>query len=802
MKFVFTESFNIEAWNGYIARYRNGISGSHNASMFLAEELARLGHNVDFVSINNKMLPDTYLKVKYINYQQYQPTECDYIIMTYELNNAKILNKIFKFKQIIVLMNCDLSYENNINYYLFRNLDKEKITIAYLSNNGKKNILSVPECSFLNEYNNFILPDSINTEEIFQVSIRQKYNLFSFFPCLGRGYKMVTEIVKYFENFNLLINTYAGDGDQYETNLPQVLKTRDTSKFSIYEGLLYSKYFVYPLINMNTNEIHYDTFGYVVLEALLHGVVVIAPRMEVFEELYGDAICYVESDGIIDPENLVHWKKNDPNFGYPIIHNYAKQIMMLEDNRSIYEEYVNRGLRLKDKFCNKQIAAQLLGYLSNPLISPIPLENLMIPIEPPLLKEEPSDVKTTGKTILGIFAGRENRMSILVKYLKLAIERKIIDEVHVWDYTKKKSDEEYIRSISNIKRTSSKDFGNYVELFTPIKENSIELKVKAPSDIHIVITDGISSTYEFVVGGWNNTKSLVRYNGMDMEPVIHNDTIADKNNYINIKITAENGIIRLFKDNNQILSCDSPVDFEVKRIFIKTGMGSTGDVLYEVCRNPGFFYMDTCNKDNWNNFYNNYSSSEYKDDIIIKCDDDIVFMDLNKLQEFIDYRRESDEDLIFANIINNGVSSYYQQNKYKLIPEDLITLEYPPTSSFEDSLLNDSIKPELLHQYFTENYRSFIDYPYNKEIIPIHCRFSINFFSYKGKDWHKIENCGTNDEEDLTINYVLNKGFRNVLYTDFYVSHLSFWTQEDKGMNGDFICKVYDALYYKMEKLV
>jgi hypothetical protein len=97
MKFVFTESFNIEPWNGYIARYRKGISGSHNASMFLAEEMARLGHDVEFVSINNKMLPNTYLKVKYINYEQYEPTDCDYIIMTYEVNNAKILNKISEY---------------------------------------------------------------------------------------------------------------------------------------------------------------------------------------------------------------------------------------------------------------------------------------------------------------------------------------------------------------------------------------------------------------------------------------------------------------------------------------------------------------------------------------------------------------------------------------------------------------------------------------------------------------------------------------------------------------------------------
>ena len=43
MKFIFVDSFDL-VWNGYSARYENGISGSHTAIMYLAEGLAKLNH--------------------------------------------------------------------------------------------------------------------------------------------------------------------------------------------------------------------------------------------------------------------------------------------------------------------------------------------------------------------------------------------------------------------------------------------------------------------------------------------------------------------------------------------------------------------------------------------------------------------------------------------------------------------------------------------------------------------------------------------------------------------------------------
>ena len=209
--------------------------------------------------------------------------------------------------------------------------------------------------------------------------------------------------------------------------------------------------------------------------------------------------------------------------------------------------------------------------------------------------------------------------------------------------------------------------------------------------------------------------------------------------------------------------------------------------------------MDTCEK-SWKNYYQYYSSNkfEYEYTTIIKCDDDIVFIDLNKLPKYIEFVKNNDYDLVFANTINNGVSAYYQQNKYNLIPTELINLEYP-NGGFCGSLWESGNKAEILHKYFIENYKKFLDYEYNNEIIHIKTRFSINFFAVKGKNWDKICDCYIDDEHNLTVDYVQNRNFKNVLYTDFYVSHLSFHKQIETGINLINLIDSYDKLYYTIE---
>jgi hypothetical protein len=363
---------------------------------------------------------------------------------------------------------------------------------------------------------------------------------------------------------------------------------------------------------------------------------------------------------------------------------------------------------------------------------------------------------------------------------------KIIDEVHFWNNTRNAYDECYIKSITNLKRTSSAKDGNYVIITPKIIDNSFEIKVNARSDFHIKI----NGTYEIVLGGWDNTKSVIREikeNNVEIfqliKPILENDII--------IKVSM-NDYLSIYKNNELIIH--QPIEnVTIEKIQIKTGHNSVGEIDYTPTQNQGFYFMDTCEK-TWKNYYQYYTNTKYANDIILKCDDDIVFMDIYKLPKFIEFIKNNDFDLVFANTINNGVSSFFQQHRYNLIPTTLMNLEYPNEGLY-GTLWESGEKAEKLHNYFIQNNKKFLlD---RGETIQINTRFSINFFGYKGKNWHKIKDCYIDDEYNLTVDYVKNRKFKNIFYSDFYVSHLSFYKQNETINLYDLVNK-YDDLYNKI----
>ena len=399
--------------------------------------------------------------------------------------------------------------------------------------------------------------------------------------------------------------------------------------------------------------------------------------------------------------------------------------------------------------------------------------------------------------IISIFSGRKANIEILKKYLKKALELNIINEVHFWNNTRNTDDEEYLKTISNLKRTSSTGSGNYILINPLISNNSFELNVKAPNDIHIKLTN-LETEYEIVLGGYNNKKSVIRENNNEIFSLVQED-IADEKNTNNFKFIINNNKLSIIKNDEMIIYLKIKNNFEIKNVYFKTGHGSVGNLSYNTIQNKGFYFMDTCKK-SWKNYYNYYNDTQFENDIIIKCDDDIVFIDLYKLPKYIDFIKNNEYDLVFANIINNGVSAYFQQNKYNLIPKEIMDLEYP-TEGFCGTLWECGKKAEALHYYFINNYEKFIDYEYNNEIIPIYSRFSINFFGYKGKNWHKIKDAGLiEDEHTLTVDYVKNRQFNNIIYSDFYVSHLSFYKQNNSGINLNQLLISYNNLYNTIEQ--
>ena len=358
-RILFIEAFHLKEWNGYTARHIKGTSGTHSASMYLAEEFAKRGYEVDFVSPN--IIDTTYLGVNYKNFQEFPlNTVYDYIFTTNNMLDLQIANKVVHYKKLIVIMGNPLLQPDFLNVF---KIPVNKFVVAYVSKTSQDAIcLQQPS---LTKFTSIILHNSINLDDI--QPIVEKDNSFVFFACADRGYGIAAEVANAFPHFKLYSNTYANE-------LKYLLKeqTDDSSKNAVFKRLAQSKYFVYPLINLEKGSIHYDTFAYVILEALLHGVVVITVRNPVFEELFGDAVCYIDTDDIFSRECFKTWSNKIEisvevsEFLKEYTRRFIEKVKILEGFDNLRGEYIRKGLALRDKFSNTTVLNSLFEYLKSP----------------------------------------------------------------------------------------------------------------------------------------------------------------------------------------------------------------------------------------------------------------------------------------------------------------------------------------------------------------------------------------------------------------------------------------------------
>lgn len=429
MKIVFVESFLNKEWNGYTARYIEGVSGSHSTIFYLAEAIAKQNHEVTVIQ-QYAIFDPKWVNGVYYQCMEYLPdednTQYDVLVFTFQLEDTNIFNKIKNYKKVAFIMNCiELTkfkfppfgkswFYNSPKFFFssirqgeyvhhrnfFEIMDRDKLNFLYVSENSKLNTFFINrpiECIKHHLLHNSIdIEDFTNKEgELFTVSDDKKENNFVFFACIERGYSMVVEVAKRFKGkFNIVASNY--DNKEYISNNDgnsklnilsdvsstssidgiTILHPKNTSKQEIFKWNRRSKYFIYSCFNSNNNYLHYDTFAYVVLEALLCGTIVIAPRMRVFEELYGDAIYYINTDGIINQVDLEYshwwdsksnmiWNKVFPNISNVLVDKYVEAIQHLESDPVLRNTYIQKGFNLKDKFSNHKIADSFLAYFSS-----------------------------------------------------------------------------------------------------------------------------------------------------------------------------------------------------------------------------------------------------------------------------------------------------------------------------------------------------------------------------------------------------------------------------------------------------
>lgn len=358
-RILFVETLHLKNWNGYTARHVKGVSGTHIASVYLAEELVVRGYDVEFISPN--IIPITHLGVKYAH--ACSSKVYDYIFITNNLLDLQIVNTVIHYKKLFIILNNPLLQPHLLDFF---KVDRSKIVLGYVSPSSKHAIcLQQPT---LLTMNSMFLYNSMNVDDILPIN-DEKTDSFVFFACSDRGYKIAAQVAAKFHTFKLHSNTYA---DELKYLLNE--QTADTSKLAVFKCLAQSKYFVYPLVNLEKGSMHYDTFAYVILEALLHGVVVITVRNPVFEELFGDAICYIDVDDIMSLDCFKTWSQTIllhteyPVFLTTYVERFVEKVKLLETDISLRTEYMKKGLALRDRYSSKTITTELLRSISSPRV--------------------------------------------------------------------------------------------------------------------------------------------------------------------------------------------------------------------------------------------------------------------------------------------------------------------------------------------------------------------------------------------------------------------------------------------------
>lgn len=423
------------------------------------------------------------------------------------------------------------------------------------------------------------------------------------------------------------------------------------------------------------------------------------------------------------------------------------------------------------------------------------------------------------KTILVTFAGRKDRMSLLTRYVDAAIERGLIDEWHVWDFTRNAADARWLRERFPIVQVTPSHTDEYFLLPGTLSvrgnNRSVKFSVRATNDVHIGLRRrGASGTsYEIVVGGWNNRASAIRrfasplaltaqqLRNQEEPPAVYASTpqILPEFDFVDVEIRFGADGLRVSVAGEEILRDDVPVaDGEFEALY-RTGYGANGDWRFDCFNSHAarlfvggrapFYSKDVMF---YTTAYQYYAANRdaHAQDVFLKCDDDIVYVDLDRLGDFIDFRRANDDYfLISANVVNNGVCAYFQQ-QFGVIPHNEMTLELPP-GGMCGSLWGSGAKAEALHRLFLRAPSRFtFEEP---SALKWNERVSINFVAFLGRDLVHIPDIMADDEHDLCYGVRKRARKENSVYFPFVVSHLSFWRQ-DAEMNVAGLVAAYERL--------
>ncbi len=165
----------------------------------------------------------------------------------------------------------------------------------------------------------------------------------------------------------------------------------------------------------------------------------------------------------------------------------------------------------------------------------------------------------------------------------------------------------------------------------------------------------------------------------------------------------------------------------------------------------------TKNMHAWHEYYAFYAQAPYAaDDVVIKCDDDIVYIDVARMQCFLDH--VAPNGLYYPNIINNDVCAYMQTH-YKvhtLFPESDVYAHYNrdnvPLSNWHVGWYTRFDRASASHAQFLQNPDSFLIKapPFSwSGRISINC-FAGRFACIQAAYRRFVDSCACDDEAFLS----------------------------------------------------
>lgn len=213
----------------------------------------------------------------------------------------------------------------------------------------------------------------------------------------------------------------------------------------------------------------------------------------------------------------------------------------------------------------------------------------------------------------------------------------------------------------------------------------------------------------------------------------------------------------------------------------------------------------TCGWTEYYQFYQRYPL--HPRDVLIKADDDIVFIDTSRFAGFIRTMRQYNNEVFMwsANIINNGMAAAFQELDGVLPkqPNGTVTTDTNSTTTSYARMMDiephcpgdvlslcfslNGTRGKEVHQEFLTNPTKFTTPIPGKEIRLMKGRISINFIAWLGQNYPRVlkhlgdhpwgDYVGGNDEVALTLGATHDDEEQNAMYMPLVVAHGSFGTQ-------------------------